>query len=179
MSVYIVKNSPCVNKSIFFSIFGLQCYASFRCFTKWFSYTESPYIWTFKLHTFKDVAMCSINFRCEWNRGLLSISYCWWSSSPTISHLFSLLQPVPLLACSLDASPVCQLLCCTTVVFKIVYFKIKNAFFIFCIRFLCYLCKKYCKHITYCTICLLILTDYVCWLSACSVMPNSLQPYGL
>ena len=105
MSVYTVKNSPCVNKSIFFPGFGLQCYASFRCSTKWFSYTVSPYIWTFKLQTFKDVAMCSISFSCEWDCSLLSISYCWWSSSSTISHLFSLLQPVTLLACSLNASP--------------------------------------------------------------------------
>ena len=152
---------------------------SFRCSASWFSYTVSPLYMSIQVANFQ---------RCEfvfhqlqvWGKSWLALHLLLLMIlSSTISHLFSLLQAVTLLACSLDASPVCQLLCCTTVVFKIVCFKIKNAFFIFFICFLCYLCKKYCKHITYCTICLLILTDYVCWLSACSVMPNSLQPYGL
>ena len=47
---------------------------------------------TFKLQTFKDVNVHSINVRREWNCSLSSISYRWWSFSFTISHLLSPLQ---------------------------------------------------------------------------------------
>ena len=43
----------------------------------------------------------------------------------------SLLQLVILLACSLVADPVCQMLPCTMVVFKVVYYEIKNVYFLF------------------------------------------------
>ena len=42
-------------------------------------------------------------------------------------------------------APVCQLLYCTTVLFKILYCKIKNYF---CVFFMYYLCEKYYKPIT-------------------------------
>ena len=43
-----------------------------------------------------------------------------------------------------------QLLYCTTVLFKVLYCKIKNVFFIFCVClfFMYYLCEKYYKPIT-------------------------------
>ena len=47
----------------------------------------------------------AINVRHEWSCSLPSISYCWGSSSSTISHLTPLLQSVTLLACSFNASP--------------------------------------------------------------------------
>ena len=58
----------------------------------------------FKLCTFKDVSMHSVNIRHESNCSLLFVSYYWWSFSCTISHALTLLQSVTLLACSLDAS---------------------------------------------------------------------------
>ena len=47
-------------------------------------------------------------------------------------------------------APVCQLLYCTTVLFKVLYCKTKNVFFIFCVYlfFTYYLCEKYYKPIT-------------------------------
>ena len=44
-------------------------------------------------------------------------------------------------------APVCQLLYCTTVLFKVLYCKIKNVFFIFyvCLFFMYYLCEEYYK----------------------------------
>ena len=36
----------------------------------------------------------------------------------------------------------------TTVLFKVLYYKIKNVFIIFCLFFMYYLCEKYCKPIT-------------------------------
>ena len=41
-----------------------------------------------------------------------------------------------------------QLLYCTTALFKVLYCKIKNVFFIFCLFFMHYLCEKYYKPIT-------------------------------
>ena len=66
---------------------------------------EVPYKGTFKLRTFKDANMHSINVKREWNHGLPSISSCWISFSFPISHLLSPLQSATLLACSLHASP--------------------------------------------------------------------------
>ena len=66
----------------------------------------------------------------------------------------SLLQLVILLACSLVADPVCQMLPCTMVVFKVVYYEIKT--FIFYL----FLCEKYYKPVTVpCYI-----ANYVSWL---------------
>ena len=47
-------------------------------------------------------------------------------------------------------APVCQLLYSTTVLFKVLYCKIKNVFFISCVSsfFMYYLCEKYYKPIT-------------------------------
>ena len=50
--------------------------------------------------------------------------------------------------CSLSSISYCQLLCYTTVLFKVLYCKIKNIFFIFCLFFMYYLCEKYYKPIT-------------------------------
>ena len=59
--------------------------------------------------------------------------------SSTIFHLFFLLQSVtvPWMPAS-----VCRLLYHTTVLFKVLYCKIRNALFIFCICFLCVICVK-------------------------------------
>ena len=64
-----------------------------------------PYIGTFKLWTFKDVNLCFIIIRHEWNCSLPFIFYCWRSFSSTKSHTFSLLHSVTLLVCPLDANP--------------------------------------------------------------------------
>ena len=46
-------------------------------------------------------------------------------------------------------APICQLLYCTTALFKVLYCKIKNVLFIFlCLFFMYYLCEKYYKPIT-------------------------------
>ena len=47
-----------------------------------------------------------------------------------------------------ERAPVCQLLYCTTVLFKVLQCKIKNVFFIFCVFLMYYLCEKYYKPIT-------------------------------
>ena len=57
------------------------------------------------------------------------------TSSPSSSQELS--WPVH----SMPAS-VCQLLYHTTVLFKVLYCKIKNVFFIFCVCFLCIICVK-------------------------------------
>ena len=47
-----------------------------------------------------------------------------------------------------ECAPLCQLLCCITVLFKILYCKIKTVFFIYCICFFTYyLHEKYYKPI--------------------------------
>ena len=108
-------------------------------------YTVSPYTLTFKLQTFKDANVRSINVKHEWNSSLPS--YCWWFLSSTISHLLSLLQlflPVHLMP-----APIRQLLYCATILLKVLYCKIKNVFLIFYVCFLMYyLCEKYYKPIT-------------------------------
>ena len=53
----------------------------------------------------KETQTCAIHVRHVWNCSLPSTSYCWRSFSSRISHLFSLLGSVTLLARSLDASP--------------------------------------------------------------------------
>ena len=98
----------------------------------------SPLCHTLKLWTFKDVNMCSFSIRHEWNWSLSSISYCWQSFSFTVSQL----QLVTLLACSLDA-PVCQPLYCTTVLSQVLYCKVQNIFFIFCVLLLCIICVQH------------------------------------
>ena len=106
-------------------------------------------IWTFVW--FQPVRKwTAISVRREWHCSMSSLSYCWWSFSSTISHLLSLLQSVTLLAFSLDASPVCWLTYFTTVLSKVLYCKIKNISFIFCVCFffMYYLCEKYYKPIT-------------------------------
>ena len=74
------------------------------------------------------------------------------TSSPSSSQYLFL--PVP----SMPA-PVCQLLYCTAVHFKVLYCKIKHVFFIFRVCFLYYLCEKYYKPITVQH----YLADYVSW----------------
>ena len=102
------------------------------------------YIRTFKFRTFKDADVCSVNVRSKWNCSLLSVSYCYWSFSSAVSHLLSLLQSVTLLTCSIDTSPCIPALYCTTVLFKVLYCKIKNVLF-FAFVFMCYLYEKYYK----------------------------------
>ena len=41
-----------------------------------------------------------------------------------------------------EHAPVCHLSYCTTVLFKVLYCKIKNVFFIFCVCFLFIICVK-------------------------------------
>ena len=65
------------------------------------------------------------------------------TSSPSSSQqLFLPVHSMP--------APVCQPSYCTTVLFKVLYCKMKNVFFIFCVClfFMYYLCEKYYKPIT-------------------------------
>ena len=67
------------------------------------------------------------------------------SASSTICHLLSLLQSItPPPAYSMPA-PVCQLLYCTTILFKVLYYKIKNVF-------LCIICVKSIINLLYSTV---------------------------
>ena len=63
--------------------------------------------------------------------------------SPLPSSSQYLFLPVHLMP-----APVCQSYCTTTVLFKVLYCKIKNVAFIFCACFVYYLCEKYYKPIT-------------------------------
>ena len=59
----------------------------------------------------------------------------------------SLLQLVIVLACSLVADPVCQMLYCTMVFYEVVYYKIKMLSVSLCLFLMYYLCKKHYKPI--------------------------------
>ena len=83
------------------------CHCAFVYFTIQYCIAYSS---TISLFQSQDVS--------EWNCSLPSVSYCWWSFISAISHVLSLLQSVTLLASSLDAAPVCQLLHCTTALFS-------------------------------------------------------------
>ena len=76
----------------------------------------------------------------------------------------------------------CQLLYCTTVLFKILYCNIKNVLFVV-LTFLCIICvKSIINLLQYRTIELIVLVGYlhwVCWLVSCSVLSDSLWRYGL
>ena len=85
---------------------------------------------------------CAIIVRHEWNSSLPSVSCCWWPFSSTISHLLSLLQSVTLLACSFHASPCMPAVVLDYIVFKVLYSKSKNVFFIFRVCCLCIICVK-------------------------------------
>ena len=81
-----------------------------------------------------------------------------YSKSPTYEP--SSCELSKMLMCML--APVCQLLYCTTVLFKVLYCKIKNVFFIFVfVCFLCmyYWCEKYYKPI----IVQYYIANYVSW----------------
>ena len=61
----------------------------------------------------------------------------------TVSPLHMSLQAGNFQRCEhVCPGPVGQLLYWTSVIFKILYWKIKNGFFIFCVCFLC-MCEKY------------------------------------
>ena len=135
-----------------------------------------------ELSKMRTYVRLSNHVRREWNCSLHSVSYCWRSFSSTISHLLSLLQSVTLLSCSLDASPVCQLLYCTTVLFKVLYctirFKLFSLFFVF---FLMYcLCEKYYKPITvqyYIADCI-SWVPRLCWAYGQTRLTNALQEWN-
>ena len=81
----------------------------------------------------------------KWNFSSPSMSYCWQSFSSTISHLLpSSSQQHFLLVHSL---PVPAPVHCTTVLFKVLYCKIKCVYFL-CFFFMYYLCEKNYKPIT-------------------------------
>ena len=60
----------------------------------------------------------------------------------------AVVQSVTLLAVHSVPAPVYQLLCCSTVLFKVLCYKTKNVVFIFLCFLMCYLCEKYHKPIT-------------------------------
>ena len=86
----------------------------------------------------QEIGSCVVNVRDEWNRSWPSVSSYWWSLSSIISHLFFLFQSVTLLVLDSVSAPVCQLLYCITVLFKVQSCKIKNVNFLF----LCIICVK-------------------------------------
>ena len=64
----------------------------------------------------------------------------------TVSPLHMNLQAANFQRCEhVCPAPVGQVLCWTSVIFKVLYCKIKNGFFIFCVCFLCMysMCEKY------------------------------------
>ena len=74
-----------------------------------------------------------------------SVSCCWLSFSSTISHLLSLFQsslPVHLMPALVYTS------CCTAIIFKVLYCKVKNVLFLCVCLFMYYLCENYYKPIT-------------------------------
>ena len=83
---------------------GWNLYLPCLLHCRWILYRWTTGELTLRLRMFKDLNLCSINDRSEWNCNLPSISHCWGSFSSTISYFLSLLQAVTLLACSLDAS---------------------------------------------------------------------------
>ena len=96
----------------------------------------------------------AINLRIEWNCSCPSASYCWWSialQSPTFSPSSSqqLFLPVHFVS-----APVWQL-------FKVLYCKIKNIFFIFCLLYIT--CVQSITSLSqYSTIYLLVWFEYLC-----------------
>ena len=107
------------------------------------TYIQVSHTRTFKLRTFKDANMHLVPGRNQnlWYQyqlwvtlklallHLLPSSRCsWWPFSSSISRTLSPLQSVTL-DCSALASPWCQLLYWTIVLFKVLYYKIKNVLF--------------------------------------------------
>ena len=107
------------------------------------TYIQVSHTRTFKLRTFKDANMHLVpgrnqNLRYQYQLWvtlqlallhLLPSSRCsWWPFSSSISRTLSPLQSVTI-DCSPLASPWCQLLYWTIVLFKVLYYKIKNVLF--------------------------------------------------
>ena len=108
---------------------------------------------------------CSINIMCEWHCSLPSISYCRGAFRSAIPHPLSP-QAVTLLPVHSIPAPVYQLLCYTTVLFEILYCKIKNILF-----FMFFKCAIYVKSI--------ISPSVVAVRSPSRVLHGSSQPHGL
>jgi len=70
------------------------------------------------------------------------------SFSSAVSHLFSLLQSVTLLANALDASPCMSPVCTVLVLVKVLYYKIKKCF-ILCVCFFMYCVKIIINHLLF------------------------------
>ena len=107
-----------------------------RFLVTWYQYKSALYMSLQVVNVQKWARMfaCPITLKYEWNCSSPSISYCWRSLSSTTSLLLS----ITLLACSLDTAPVCHLLYDTTVLLKVLYYKIKSVSFIFCVCFFMY-----------------------------------------
>ena len=89
----------------------------------------------------KETQTCAIHVRHVWNCSLPSTSYCWRSFSSRISHLFSLLGSVTLLARSLDASPcVPGIVLCFS---RYCTLRLKMFSLLSVLVFMHYLCEKY------------------------------------
>ena len=69
---------------------------------------------------------------------------------------------------------VCQLLYCTTVLFKVLYCKIKNIFFIFCVFVKHIICVKSCCSVTKSHLTLCDPMDCSCWASLSFTISQSL-----
>ena len=103
-----------------------------------FFFQKSTYHWT------QQWARSCANIRQEWKCSLPSISYCWQYFSSNISHRPFLLQSVTFLPVHLRSASMCRLLYCTTVLFKVLYYKMEIKI-ILCILIL--LCIIYVKTI--------------------------------
>ena len=82
-----------------------------------------------------------ISVRPEWHPSF-PCYYHWRSSAlPSLSSSLPFSRLFFLPPHSVPA-PVCQLLFCSTVLFKVLFCKTKNVFFLFCVCFLCIICAK-------------------------------------
>ena len=95
---------------------GLECGAVHKGCSSWSLYDEKKkksyysditglFFQDGRYNRIQQIRICAIEVRGEWNCSLPSTSNYWWSLSPTIFHLLSLLQLVAPFSCSLDASP--------------------------------------------------------------------------
>ena len=85
---------------------------------------------------------CERVFTCFFGCNLPSISYCWWSFSSTSSTSSPRFSQLLFLPAHLVPAPLCQLLSCTTVLFKVLNIRWKKFFFMFCVCFWCITCVK-------------------------------------
>ena len=129
---------------------SISPYSVFLCFTSHSSQPiqEAPNTQTFRLWTFRDVNVLLVLARnqnpCHQHQAWVKLQSALHLLLLTILQLCHLVPPLPppisnFLPVHLIPAPVCQLLYCTAVFFKVLDCKIKNVYFLF---LLCVFCVK-------------------------------------